>query len=524
MTITPASLAAVNGVGVRNEQFAVGASIIPQKNIIIGTYDEGTFTDLDPNVPFRVFSPEDVGSKTGFGFMLHRLARAAMKPGIVETWVIPQPEGGSDPDQATGELDFSASADVVAGTIALYIAGDRVAIATSVDDTGIIIGGNVTDEINDNDDLPVTAVDGGDGTVALTSKSGGTWGNDIDLSFSLSAGEYLPDGVACTITDMSGGAGVGDIQDALDALGTGDGQNDEFFTNLIHGYGADTATLDAISTYNGLGNDFVGNYKKEIARPFRSLIGDTTADTAGLTAALAFADLRRETDRTNGKICVPGSQSHPQEIAAQMIGVMAVTNSTRAEEGYIDKRIDGVWPGDVADRWTNDYDNRDAAVRGGVSTSFVKNNIVYAQNIITFYRPESVAVASNGYRPMRNISIIQNLLSNFKANFEREKWDGISIVEDVTAVSNVTDRLKARDIDSVIDDLVSLADAFAGNAWLYNASYTKEQLQAGEKVTLRDGLTGFDITFPVILSGEGGIFNSVITFDTSIAILTAGGA
>ena len=124
---------------------------------------------------------------------------------------------------------------------------------------------------------------------------------------------------------------------------------------------------------------------------------------------------------------------------------------------------------------------------------------------------------------MRNISIIQNILYNFKQNFEGEKWKGISIVEDVTEVSEINSRQKARDIDAVIDDLVALADEFAGNAWLYTSSYTKAQLQAGDKVSLRDGLTGFDIIFPIILSGEGGIYNSLVTFDTSIAVLTSGG-
>jgi ABC-type branched-subunit amino acid transport system substrate-binding protein len=78
----------------------------------------------------------------------------------------------------------------------------------------------------------------------------------------------------------------------------------------------------------------------------------------------------------------------------------------------------------------------------------------------------------------------------------------------------------------VIDDTETygkgLADVFAENAWLYTATYTKSQLQAGGKVTLRAGLTGFDITFPVLLYGAGGIYNTVITFDTSIAILTGG--
>jgi len=518
MTITASSLAAVNGATVKNEQFAVEAQVIPQKNVIIGTFDEATYANITPNVPIRVYSAEEVGAKTGFGFMLHRLAKYLFKPGTVETWIIPQLEGGSDPDQATGSVDFSASTGVVAGEIAFYVAGERVAITTSAGQTADSIGSALAAAINAIDDLPVTASNLA-GVVTIESKSGGEWGNYITLAFSLLDGEELPSGVSAVITPMSGGVGTPDIQDALDALGTGDGQNEKFFTNLIHGYGAETAVLNAISTYNGEGNTFVGNYKKEVARPFRSLIGDTTAGSAGLSAALAFAANRR-TDRTNGMICAPGSYNHPQEIAAQAMGVMAVTNSTRAEEGYIDKPLDGIFVGEIADRWTNTYDNRDQAVQGGVGTTLAKNGVLTLQNVITFYRPADVAPSSNGYRAMRNISIIQNMLYNYRLNFEREKWKGITIVNDTANVSDATSREKARDRDAVIDDLVALADQFAAKAWIYDASYSKKALS----VSLRSGLTGFDIVFPVILSGEGGIFNSLITFDTSIAILNAGGA
>lgn len=516
MTVTSSSLAAGNLVSVENQQFAVTAQVIPQKNVIIGTYDESTYTDITPDVPLRVLSSAEVGSKTGYGFMLHRLARAAEKAGGVETWIIPQAEGGSDPDQAAGELDFSASASVKAGTISLYIAGERINIAVSTDDSADDIGSAVEDAINDDDNQPVTASNAA-GVVTITSKSGGTWGNSITLALSLGLFETLPSGVACTITNMSGGSGVGDITGALNALGTGDGQNDKFFTNVIHGYGGDTSTLDALSSYNGAGNDFVGNYKKEVAKPFRSLYGDTTAGSTGLNNLIAVADLRT-TDRTNGVVAAPGEYYHPQEIAAFLLGLMAVINSNRAQEGYIDQEY-GTSYAAVADRWTNEYDNRDLAVKSGISTTFVKNGTLTFQNIITFYRPDSIAPESNGYRPMRNISIIQNILYNFKANFEREKWKGIAIVEDISAVTDVTSKQKARDIGTVLDDLIALADIFAGFGWLYTASYTKSQLQEGDKVTLRAGLTGFDIIFPIILSGEGGIFNSLITFDTSIAVL-----
>lgn len=517
MTVTSASLAAGNLVGVKNEQFAVQTQVLPQKIAIIGTYDESTYTGITPNVPIRVYSAEDVGAKTGFGFMLHRLAKYAYKPGKVETWIIPQAEGGSDAIKATGSINLSASTGVKAGTLALYVNFERVAIVTSDAETGTAIAAALAAKINAMSELPVTAL-ANTGVITLTSKSAGDWGNDITVAFNLSDDDEMPTGVSAVITAMHDGAGVPDIQDALDALGTGDGQNGDFFTVIVHGYGSDSATLNALSTYNGVGNYYIGNYKKEIGRPFRALIGDTATGSAGLSAALVLAGGRR-TDRTNGIISAPGSYSHPQEIAAQMSGLMAVTNSSLAEEGYIDKSLDGISTGEIAGRWTNDYDNRDQAVQGGVGTTFVKNGVLYAQNIITFYRPADVSPSSNGYRAMRNISILQNLLYNYRMNFEREKWKGISIVADTAEVSDTESRKKARDVDAVMDDLLALADSFAGKAWIYSADYTKGELQKGGKVTLRSGLTGFDIEFPVILSGEGGIFNSVITFDTSIAVL-----
>jgi len=516
-SVTSSSLAAINAVGIENQQFAVSSQNVEQKNIIIGTFDESSFPLLTPNIPIRVLSSQDVGAKTGFGYMLHRLALSAEKAGKVQTWIIPQEEGGSDPDQATGEIDFSASTGVLAGTANLYIAGALVSVGITAGLTPEVIGDYFQDAINDNDDLPITAINTL-GVLAITSKSGGPWGNDISLVFNLAESDELPDGMVAAITGMSGGVGTPDIQDALDALGTGDAQNEKNFTNLIHGYGNVTAVLDAVSTYNGPGNDLIGNYTEEVARPLRSMVGNTAVGSAGFAAALVFADLRGESDRTNGYLQAPGSPNHPQEIAAQATGIAAVTNSKRAAEGYIDKALYGVWPGDMADRWTNDYSNRDQAVKGGLATTMSKNGVLLLQNIDTFYRPTSISVESNGYRKWQTLSIIQNVLYNFKANFERDYWKGIIIVEDAAKISSLVDREKVRDSGNVLDDLFALADSFYGKGWVYNSSYIKENCV----VSLRAGLTGWDIKFPFIPSGEGGITNSLITFDTSITVLSGG--
>jgi hypothetical protein len=328
----------------------------------------------------------------------------------------------------------------------------------------------------------------------------------------------LPTGLTPTVVEMVDGAGVPDIDDALDGTGTGDNQNEDFFTDIVHGYGYDVTTLDKVSVYNGIGNGKTGNYSEQVARPFRVLNGDVTPLSAGLTGLIVKTDLRL-TDRTNGTIAAPGSANHPQEIAALAIGILARLNNTRAEETTINQTLDGIFPGTDSDRWTNDYDNRDLAVKSGIGTTLAKSGVLTIQNLVSYYRPADVPVASNGYRSMRNISIIQNMLNAAKVNFAREAWQGISIVADVTLVADVSSRLKARDTNSVLDDLVELARQFGNRAWIFSAAFTIGELKKPGAVTIRSGANGFDNIFKTILSGEGGILNTEVVFDTSLAVL-----
>ena len=518
---TQNSLAAAVGVGVKNVQFQSTAEVVKRKIAIVATFDPA-LTGVVADVPVLVTSAEDTGDKFGFGFMAHRLAIAAFKGSSgVETYVIPQAEAGGAA-VADGTIDFTVTT-VVAGTLFLYVAGDLVsvgipaeisAVATTADDIADLVVAAITADAN----LPVAAVVNGVTTsqVDFTSKTKATYGNDIDLSFNLGFGQVLPGGVSAVTVAMANGSGVPDIQTALDTgLGTGDTANSLGITDLVHGYGLDSSTLNIISTYVGEGNALTGLYDKFVARPFRALTGDTTGDSAGLTAFIAISDTRL-LDRANGVIAVPGSQSHPAEIAAQAVGVMARVNNNLAEQSTIDEALGGVWPGDNSDQWTSDYDNRNTAVTKGISTTLFKNSVVTIQNLVTFYRPASVPVSSNGYRSMRNISILQNILANINTNFEQEKWKGISIVADTNRVGG-NSKAKARDTGSVIDDLVLLAKSFESNAWLYTADFTIDGLREAGSVEIRAGGTGFNSILKLILSGEGGILDTVVEFDTSIA-------
>ena len=520
MSLNISSQAAAVGSSVENVQFAVEAQNIPRKILIIATYDPLKTAVVD-EVPAQVLSPEDVGDKFGFGFMAHRLAVQAFKGSNgIETFIQPQSEAGGAV-VAEGEIDFTGSTGVLAGTMDLYIAGLSIPITVTDAMTIEELADATVAAITADKDLPITAAKTAvTFEVVTTAKSKGPWGNDISIKFNLGVGQTLPVGVVAAITNMASGTGLPIIADALDGLGTGDDANEDFFTDVVHGYGQDTTTLNSISTYVGEGNDFVGLYSKTVSRPFRVLTGDVIADSAGLIALQAIADARK-LDRANGVISVPGSPSHPSEIAALAIGNMARINQDRAAQHYVDVLLSGIWPGAKADRWTSEYDNRDIAVKGGISPTRVKSSSVFMQNVMTFYRPDSVPVSSNGYRSMRNISILQNILDNIRTNFERAKWQGISIVNSVANVGNTLDREKARDVGAVIDDLIALAKDFESKAWIYEAAFTIGKLKEGGAVTVRSGGIGFNNILSVILSGEGGILDTVTKFDTSIAVLTS---
>lgn len=519
MPIVSNSLASGVGSAVRNVTFQPTAEVLSRTLLLIGTYDPAKLTIVD-EVPVLITSAADAGDKFGFGFMAHRLALMAEKGAQgLQLYVQPQAEIGGAV-AADGEIDWTGTTGVAAGTMALYIGGERIPVTLSAAATVEEVSDAVVAAVNAVADTPVVAAK----TVVtfettFTAKSKGPEGNNIDISFNLLAGEALPAGVVAAITDMASGAGIPVMQDALDGLGTGDNANEAGFTDMAHGYGQDTTTLDAIANYVGQGNDFTGLYKKTVARPFRSIVGDNAAGSGGLAALIVISDARLN-DRSQGIVAVPGSQTSPTDIAAQTMGHVARINNRRAEEASNNVLMIGVQPGTTSDRWTSNYDSRDTAVKAGISPTLVEGRAVKLQNVVSFYRPASVPVTSNGYREFANISKVQNILVSQKVTFSGEKWQNFSIVADTAKVTNPTSRAKARDVNAVLDEVVALVTSWAANAWIADAAFTIGKLKADPTlVSIRVGGDGFNITIPVVLSGIGNIMDVVTEFDISFAVL-----
>jgi phage tail sheath gpL-like len=520
MTIGVSSWAAGIGVAVDNKQFASSVEILKRKHLLVGQYDVAKTTVVD-HVPRLVTSPTEVASLYGVGSPLHRMAIGASNGSYfdVETWVAPQPEILAGV-KAAATVVFGGGPATSTGTIVLYIMGIPVSIPVASGDAVAAIGASAIAAINAMPELGVVAA--GNASMTITSKYKGTWGNYQSVTMAWDGEELPTGGLTVTITPMAAGATDPSIADALTALGTGDSANQLGFTDVNFGFGLETdATINAISTYVGAGNVQTGLYSPTVGRPFRALWGYTVSTGV---AGTDLANLKTLTDdfttnRACGLIAAPDSPHHPCEIACQAMGVMARLNSTRAEQSPLNVTLAGIIPGRRAYDWTTEYDNRDYAVQNGIGTTMEKGGVLTIQNVLTFYRPSSMPVASNGYRSMRNISIIQNMLNAVRVNFQNTKWDGCTIVVDVAKVGNAVSRAKARDLGAVTDDLLALVTGFGNRAWIYSAQWSKDKIAAGGLVTIRSGANGFDCTIPALLSGEAGIFNTVIEFDTSLAVL-----
>jgi len=456
--------------------------------------------------------------------MAHRLATALFRgsKNSVPVYLMAQEEP-QNAQAATGEIAVAAEQSHGEGVIALYVAGKAYKIPVLADDDAADIGERVTATVNADAACPVVLAHD-NGAITLTSKSKGPWGNGVTVAINqrLAEKEALPDGITVAITSMSGGSGLPDLEAGIKAgLGDGDSANKDRYTGVAHGYGDDSQILDALSKYVGEGNEFTGLYSRTIARPFRSMIGNTQAGSAGFQAALDFTN-NRKTDRCNGMCVKPGSLTHPAEIAAELLGAMEAVANDRAEGSYIDIILSGVDPGivarDAGQDWTTEYANRDLAVRSGISPLIVRDGAVYSQNVVSFYRPQNIPEASNMYRRMRDIAITQNVLYNLMKNFSSEKWQGFTVVKDKTAVTRAINRAKARDIDDVKDDDLALINSFMGMGWLYDTAFSIQKLKEPTAVQPRLDGGGFNNTIYLIYSGEGGILDTIAYVDTSIAI------
>lgn len=215
------------------------------RSLLIGMMlDSG---DAQPNVPMQITSESQAIEAFGQGSQIARMFNAYFRNNTFnEVWALPVEEATSGV-AATHSLTIAGSA-AEAGTLSLYLAGQRVQILVQKGDTAADIASNIADAVNQIGELPVTGAASA-AVVTLTAKHKGEFGNSVDIRLNYLGslgGEKTPAGVTVTIASGVTGATNPDISDALANL------SDEEFDYIALAFTDATALNDIGEAMNDI--------------------------------------------------------------------------------------------------------------------------------------------------------------------------------------------------------------------------------------------------------------------------------
>lgn len=257
-----------------------------------------------------VSRPDDAKTLFGQGSMLARMFERYRKIDQTgEIWCVAI-DDASGATAATGKIKFTGPA-TAAGTIALYIAGQKVAVGIASGATAAQVATAVKDAVTAQPDLPVTATASSD-EVTFTARHKGTLGNDILLQLNylgLAGNEQLPKGVGATITAMAGGATDPALTNAIAALG------DEPFEFICQPYGGATE----LNAFAALMDDGSGRWSY-----LKKLYGHVYGAKRGTAGDLLTFGRTRNDQHMTLDACEPELPAPVWEVAAAFTARTAV--------------------------------------------------------------------------------------------------------------------------------------------------------------------------------------------------------
>lgn len=432
--VDPSAVARVLGIKTAFSDLRAGNVVfLPQRIAVIG---QGNTSASYATTKKQVFSAQEVGETYGFGSPLH-LAVLQLLPsngdgvGTIPVTVYPLEDDGSGV-AASGDITPTGTA-TAAGSFRVRIGGILSnTVTVAVGDTVADITAAIALAVSTVFAMPVLAVDAGT-SVDFTSKWKGASANGIDIEIVGDA----PAGITLGITDMASGAADPDVQDALDLMG------DVWETMVLSCF--DITVSAHLDAYQAFGE---GRWGALTRKPFVAFTGSTPADVASI---LTVTDARR-TDRVNAALVAPESKDLPFMVAARQLARIAVVANSNPAQDYARQIVSGINPGVDSAQW--DAAERDAAVKGGASTSVVEDGVVYIEDVVTFYHP--TADPTPAYRYVVDVVKLQNIIFNLNLIFAGEGWAGAPLIPDNQPTVNKTARQPKAAVAAVcamLDDL-----------------------------------------------------------------------
>ncbi len=349
----------------------------------------------------------------GRGSMLARMNTAFRQNNTFgEVWAIPvtDPSGAA---KASGTLAFKGEASA-AGTVFCYIGADRLAVNVAISDTASKVAKAVAAAINARPDLPVTAEASDSGStseVTVQAKNGGTFGNDIKLQINVqgfAAGEELPEGIGCTVTAMSGGTGVVDLDGVIKAMG------DEEYDFIAMPY-ADGTLLAALRKEM---DDVTGRWS-----PMKQIYGHVYCAMRGDVQALqAFGSSLNDQHLT-----VVGVEPSTPSLAVELLGAFvarcmtAIGNDPARPLQTLE--LTGLTPAPVGSRFT--LTEKQTLLSNGIATTYVSGGYIRIERAITTYQQNAMGDDDTSYLDSETLHtlayIIRTLKTTITTKYPRHK-------------------------------------------------------------------------------------------------------
>ena len=491
--------------------FTVLNAFLQARKLMAGNYDPAK-TGIVPSTGYTVTSASGAAKLFGYGSQLHRMMiyheKGAGGQIPVTLFALPAAVGGA---AATKTVTF-ATAATSSGTYIFrcgsYLSDDIISIGVSVGDDPADIAALLNIAINNKPNLPLTSTVT-DEVVTLTAKTLDVTSEDLLVTNNIGTDEYktLPGSMTVTIADGVSGAGKSDLSTLWDYVAA---ESTAWNTSIVHPY-TDTLELDSASNAIGQPTAQTGQYDSRDYRPASVYSVDTTGGESGLTAALALGDGRDE-DCANIRIEAPDYPELGYEIACYLSGAVEASSMDESARAYTPLKLPELFgPLDSTEDWTNykeggkAYDNRDLAVKAGLSLIQYKDGVANVGDVTGFWKPEDNQNAPFKYQVNRwKAWSIQNLY-NIYVNGDENK--GRAIVNSVAATDQSSGAI---DEDILKAGLAQVTSNLGKNAWIYDADFTIRNTQVNPSSVNPDR---FDFILPVILSGNNRINIGEIQID-----------
>lgn len=337
------------------------------------------------NTPYLVSTTDMAKTLFGTGSMLARMHAAyRAQDAFGEVWCIPVADAGAGV-QASGTITVTGPA-TAAGTINLYIGGQRVQVAVGASDAANTIAAAINTAINAATELPVTSTVATN-VVTVTCRWKGTTGNDIAILDSFrgfAGGESLPTGVALAYSGSgflaSGATNPTLTGTVITAMG------DEEYDYVIHPY-TDSTSLDAFQTEY---NDSTGRWSWS-----RQVYGHCYTALRGALGALTTAGgLRNDPHHTIAGI--DADCPNPSwEYAAAYGGANALGLNVDVARPTQTLPLNGILAPRAGKRFL--LTERQSLLNYGIATSYVSGGQLRVERAITTYQKNAWSQSDPSY-------------------------------------------------------------------------------------------------------------------------------